>query len=69
MTPKTKSKKPVVKLGDGDAVAILFRCRRALIKAGMPEKADEFKKEATSGDYDHLLQTAMKYCDVEQEDK
>lgn len=62
-----KSKnKPVVKLigEDGNAFAILGKVKRALIDAGMKKEADAFTKEATSGDYDHLLATAMDYVDV-----
>jgi hypothetical protein len=60
--------KPVVELSncDGNAFLILGKVRKAMKKQGVPqEKIDEFTKEATSGNYDHLLQTAMKYCKVE----
>ncbi len=34
-------------------------------QAGLSEEQrDEFQKEALSGNYDHLLQTCMKYVDV-----
>lgn len=58
--------KPTVRLSgtDGNAFAILGKVRWALILAGMKKEADEFYKEAASGDYDHLLQTAMKYVEV-----
>ncbi len=61
-----RKKKPRVKLvgKDGNAFSIIGRCRRALIDAGMKEEAEAFVKEATSGDYAHLLATADKYCDV-----
>ncbi len=50
---------------DGNAFAIIGRVSRALKRAGHPESAvKEFQDEAMSGDYDHLLQTAMKYVDV-----
>jgi hypothetical protein len=49
---------------DGNAFAILGAVSQALKRAGHREAADEFYKEATSGDYDHLLQTAMRYVDV-----
>lgn len=50
---------------DGNAFAILGRVDRALSLAGV-EKAerDAFHKEATSGNYDHLLQTCMKWVKV-----
>jgi hypothetical protein len=40
--------------------------RQALRRAKAPsEVQDAFVKEATSGDYNHLLATAMAYVDVE----
>lgn len=55
----------VVKLveTDGNAFTILGKVRKALQK-DHPELVEEFTKEATSGNYDHLLQTCMKYVDV-----
>lgn len=51
---------------DGNAFAILARCRKAMRRAGISkEQQDEFTREATSGDYDHLLQTVIKWFDVE----
>ena len=50
---------------DGNAFAILANVDRALPRAGVD--ADEraaFQEEATSGDYDHLLRTAMRWVDV-----
>lgn len=60
-------KKPKVKLigEDGNAFAILGRVFKAAQAVGWTkEEWDAFKKEATSGDYDHLLRTVMKYCEV-----
>jgi len=49
---------------DGNAFAILGRTAAALRAAGVPqEEIDEFFTEATSGDYDHLLQTTMAWVD------
>lgn len=51
---------------DGNAFAILGRAHRAAKKAGMPEEEwKAIQTEATSGDYDNLLQTMMKHfaCD------
>ena len=59
-------KKPRLKLvgEDGNAFAILGRASRAARKAGMPAGWwDKVHTEATSGDYDHLLRTMMKYFD------
>jgi hypothetical protein len=50
---------------DGNAFIILGRVSGALRKAGAPaEHIDLFMEEAMSGDYDHLLQTCMKWVDV-----
>ena len=51
---------------DGNAFAVLGAVLHALKAAGWskPER-DAFLAEATSGDYDHLLGTVMKYLDVE----
>lgn len=60
--------KPTVKLvgEDGNAFAIIGRCRKALKRAGATEEQlKEFSDDAMSGDYDHVIQTAMKWCDVE----
>ncbi len=66
MNQGTEKKKPRVKLvgEDGNAFAILGKCKQALVKAGMLEEAEAFIEEATAGDYNHLLATADKYCDV-----
>lgn len=65
MTTETKTDVVVQLTGtDGNAFAILGKVKKALKSAGHNKLADEFYAEATSGDYDHLLQTAMKYVDV-----
>ncbi len=50
---------------DGNAFAILGSVSKALKRAGYHEAAKEFQDEATSGDYNHLLRTAMDYVEVE----
>lgn len=63
-----KAKKPTVRLlgEDGNAFAILGRVSRALKRAGFSDEYIEgYVEEATSGDYDHLLQVTMGYVDVE----
>lgn len=63
----TKPKKPTVQLtgNDGNAMNILALCRRALREAGYTgDQVEQFTAEATSGDYDKILQTAMKWCEV-----
>jgi len=56
---------PVLKiLGEnGNAFAILGKAKRVALQNEMDW--EEIEKEAKSGDYDHLLQTMMKYFEVE----
>ena len=66
MTPKHPE--IIVKLvgEDGNAFAILGKCRAAMRAHGLsPDEIDAFFAEATAGDYDHLLATAMRWFDVE----
>lgn len=47
---------------DGNAFAILARCNRAGREAGLdPDELEKFEFEATSADYDNLLQTALRW--------
>jgi hypothetical protein len=47
---------------DGNAFAIMGRVQQALRKAGVERaELDAYFAEATSGDYDHLLQTTMRW--------
>lgn len=49
---------------DGNAFSILGRVIQAMRKAGVDrETIDQYKEEATSGDYNHLLNTTMKYVE------
>ena len=60
--------KPILQLlgQDGNAFAILGKARRAAKDADWSDaEVKKFMDEAKSGDYDHLLQTCMKYFDVE----
>jgi hypothetical protein len=51
---------------DGDSLSILARVQRAMHRAGIDDVViKEFQNEAISGDYNHLLQTCMKWVDVE----
>ena len=59
--------KPELELSgqDGNAFFIIGRATKVGRKAGWnEEEVKKFQKEATSGDYDHVLQTCMKYFDV-----
>ena len=51
---------------DGNAFYILGKVQSALRRGGKgKEFIEAFTKEATSGDYNHLLCTCMKVCEVE----
>ena len=51
---------------DGNAFAILGKVSKELRKAGFDDKfINEYMDQATSGDYDNLLQTTMAYVEVE----
>lgn len=71
MAAKTKKVQTEAKLvlnlvgNDGNAWAILGRATRVARKAGWTkDRIDAIMKEATSGDYNDLLGTMMKYFDV-----
>lgn len=49
---------------DGNAFLILGKVSKALKRGGREDLVEEFMEEAKLGDYDHLLQTCMKYVDV-----
>lgn len=51
--------------GDGNAFFIIGKVQAALKHAGHRDLASEFVNEATSGDYNHVLHTCMKYVNVE----
>jgi hypothetical protein len=51
---------------DGSAMAVIGKVRVALRKAKVPTREiNEFTKEATGGNYDNVLTTAMKWVNVE----
>lgn len=51
---------------DGNAMAIMARVTSALRRAGVSqEERDAYYDESTSGDYDNLLATAMRWVTVE----
>lgn len=50
----------------GNAAGIIGRTQRALERAGVTEaEIDQFTNEATSGDYDHVIQTVMRWVGVQ----
>jgi len=51
---------------DGNAFFIISRVMRALRRAKVADvQTEEFRKEAMAGDYDHVLQTCMRWVVVE----
>lgn len=50
---------------DGNAFAILGRCRAALRNAGRADEFPAFMREATSGNYEHLIMTVCEWFNVE----
>ncbi len=51
---------------DGNAFFIIGRVQKALKRVGVPaEEVTAFREEATSGDYNNVLTTAMKWVTVE----
>lgn len=50
---------------DGNAFSVLGHVRSSMRRAGInSSEIQAFTTEATSGDYDHLLQTVMKWVSV-----
>ena len=49
---------------DGNAFCVLGTCLRAMTRAGKRNMWEDFQKEATSGDYNHLLATVADWFDV-----
>jgi len=52
--------------GDGNAFLILGKTQQAMQDMGVPkEEIDEYVRQATSGDYHHLLRTTMEYVNFQ----
>jgi len=64
--PNGKPQPEISLLGaDGNAFFILGTAGKAMRQAGWTEmEIKEYHDEAKNGDYDHLLQVTMEYCDV-----
>ena len=65
---KKPKKKPVLKLTgiDGNAYSVMGHAVIALRKAGADEEyIQQYKDEATSGDYSNLLRVTMDYVSIE----
>lgn len=52
-----------LKLGDGNAFAIIAAARQELKKQGRAEEIKTFTEEAMSGDYNNVLLTVARYFD------
>lgn len=64
-TPKYPNIEVELSGGDGNAYSIIARVAKAMRRGGVTaQEIDEFQKEAKSGDYDNVLQTAMKWVNV-----
>jgi len=65
MTPKHPEITVTLTGQDGNAFAVLGRCREAARNAGLSEdEIAAFMDEAMAGDYDQLLQTAMRWFEI-----
>ena len=65
MTPKHPEITVTLTGQDGNAFAVLGRCRDAARNAGLSEdEIAAFMDEAMAGDYDQLLQTAMRWFEI-----
>ena len=68
MTNLENLPRPTVRLSgsDGNAFMVISKTIGALRKAGwQQDQLAAFQAEVTSGDYDHVLTTCMKYAEVE----
>jgi hypothetical protein len=50
---------------DGNAFSILGRVQRIMKRNGLHDEVENFRTEATSGDYDNLLVTVMRWFSVD----
>lgn len=65
MSPKYPEIEVELTGGDGNALAIIGAVRKALSRAGVGTvEIAAFTKEAKSGDYEHVLDTAEAWVEV-----
>jgi len=65
MTPKYPAIAVKLTGRDGNAFAVLGRCHEAARNAGLSDnEITAFMDEATAGDYDQLLRTAMRWFEI-----
>ena len=48
---------------DGNAFYIMGKVTQALRRAGRGDEAEEYRNDAKSGNYNHLLQVTMQWAD------
>jgi hypothetical protein len=68
MNEEANEDKPRVQLTEhnGNAFMIMALCQQAARRAGWPkQRVDAVLNDMKSGDYDHLLQVALREFDVE----
>lgn len=53
---------------DGNAFAILGRAQRAMKRAGHGDLWEQYHEEATSGDYNNLIATTVRWFTIGEED-
>lgn len=65
MTPKYPDISVELSGSDGNAFAIMAKVGKALQRNNVPQdEVEMFYAESMSGDYDHLLRTAMRWVEV-----
>lgn len=68
MAKRVSGRKPKVVLSqdtDGNACAVLGKCLRAAKEAGWStERIAALRKDMTAGNYDHMLQVALREFEV-----
>ena len=50
-----------IQVADGNAYSFIGAGRRALLRQGRDAEVTAFTEEMTSGDYNHLIQTFLKW--------
>ena len=63
--------KPTLDLtnADGNAFVLIAAGSRALRASHTPEEISQFRRDAASGNYNNVLLTLVKWCDVEIRDE
>jgi hypothetical protein len=65
MTPKFPNIEVDLSNSNGNAVAIMGRTAKALRRGGAtPEEVADYRSDAKSGDYDHVIQVTMAWVDA-----